>query len=68
MPWEEVKLVCQDYTLAMLNAVAEARQSRRTTFRFMYMSGFRAPRDLSNKQINPGDYILMRVRLVVGYL
>jgi len=59
--WDEVVRVCQEYPLYGLKAMAEARGSRTKPFRFMYMSGDGAPRDMSKKPVVLRDYLLMRV-------
>lgn len=53
--------VCKGYTLAGLDAMAEARGSRTSPFRFLYMSGAGINRDSSKKPFYMGDYMLMRV-------
>lgn len=59
--WDEVVRVNQEYTLAGLEAITDARGTRSSVFRFMYMSGDGAPRDQSKKPAYMGDYLLMRV-------
>jgi hypothetical protein len=59
--WEEVVRVNQEYPLVGFKAIAEARGSRSSPFRFMYMSGEGIPRDLSKKPKYMADYLLMRV-------
>lgn len=59
--WDEVQRVNRDYTLAGLQAIAEARRSRNSSFRFLYMSGLTVPRDMSKKPMVHGDYLLLRV-------
>ena len=60
----EVRRVCQDYTLAGLQAMFEARGeggSGVTPFRFMYMSGTAAERDQNKTPSFMPPYSLMRV-------
>jgi hypothetical protein len=59
-PWDEVVRVCQEYTLSGLKAIVEARGSRGSPFRFLYVSGDGTPRD-GKKPSYMGDYLLMRV-------
>jgi hypothetical protein len=66
--WDEVVRVNQEYPLVGLKAIAEARGSRSSAIRFMYMSGEAAPRDLSKKPAIMGDYVLMRVCHAVSSL
>jgi hypothetical protein len=66
--WDEVVRVNQEYPLVGLKAIAEARGSRSSVFRFMYMSGESAPRDSSKKPAVMGDYLLMRVCHAVSSL
>ena len=60
----EVRRVCQDYTLAGLQAMFEAHGeggSGVTPFRFMYMSGTAAERDQNKTPSFMPRYSLMRV-------
>lgn len=41
--------------------MADARGSRTSTFRFMYMSGPGISRDSTKKPLYMGDYMVMRV-------
>ena len=59
--WDAVVRVNKEYTLAGLQAIGEARGTRSSVFRFMYMSGDGVPRDQSKKPAVMGDYMLMRV-------
>ncbi|KAH8888427.1 hypothetical protein GQ53DRAFT_826132 [Thozetella sp. PMI_491] len=54
----EVKRICQDCTMAGLNAMYEAGPSK--PFRFVYFSAEGTPRDLTQKPRFMGDYQLMR--------
>ncbi|KAK8039460.1 nucleoside-diphosphate-sugar epimerase [Apiospora rasikravindrae] len=47
MEFAEVKRICQDFTMAGMQAMYEAGPAR--PFRFMYMSGTAAPRDANQK-------------------
>ena len=55
----EVKRVCHDCTLAGLKAMYEAGASR--PFRFCYLSASGVSRDLTQKPLIMGDFLLMRV-------
>lgn len=62
-PWEEVKRVCQDSTLAGIKAMHDAGPNK--PFRFMYVSGIGAERDQSKKPRWMAQYALMRVSVPV---
>ena len=59
--WDDVVQVNQEYPLVALRAIAEARGSRSSAFRFMYVSGEGASRDPSKKPAYMCEYLLMRV-------
>jgi len=63
--FDEVRRVCQEHTLAGLQAMLEARgeggnQKMPQPFRFMYMSGTAAERDQSKTPSFMPEYTLMR--------
>ncbi|KAL8737660.1 MAG: hypothetical protein Q9190_008090 [Brigantiaea leucoxantha] len=61
LPFEEVKRVCQDYTVAGLEAMVSARSSsQQQPFRFLYMSGSATERDQSKRPKIMAEYCLMR--------
>ncbi|KAK4944603.1 hypothetical protein LTR10_016037 [Elasticomyces elasticus] len=61
MPWDEVKRVCQNYTMSGLQAIFEARgTSTSTPLRFLYMSGIAAERDQTKTPRFMAQYSLMR--------
>lgn len=58
-PWEEVKRVCQESTIAGMKAMHEAGLNK--PFRFLYISGMTAERDQTKKPSWMAEYALMRV-------
>lgn len=55
----EVKRVCQDCTIAGLEAMREAGPSK--PFRFVYLSGDGTPRDMTKQPLVLGQFLCMRV-------
>ena len=65
LPFDEVRRICHDHTLAGLEAVFKAHSQGGGTsspFRFLYMSGTASERDQGKKPRLMADYYLMRVR------
>lgn len=63
MPWDEVRKICLDYTIAGLEVLSKAPRNDATKpLQFVYVSGANAERDQSRKPWVLGDYCLMRVR------
>ncbi|WP_394830007.1 hypothetical protein LVJ94_26220 [Pendulispora rubella] len=61
MPWQEVRKICLDYTVAGLAASAQLpRAPASKPFRFLYVSGANAERDPRKKPWVLGDYCLLR--------
>ncbi|KAL6823943.1 hypothetical protein V8C43DRAFT_79494 [Trichoderma afarasin] len=61
MPWDEVRKICSDYTIAGLEELSKAPRNNTTKpLRFVYVSGANAERDQSKKPWVLGDYCLMR--------
>lgn len=63
MDFEDVRRICQDYTLIGLRAMFEARTNNTTPFRFLYASGVAAERDQTKTPTFMPQYSLMRVRI-----
>ena len=67
LPFDEVRRVCLDYTVAGLQAIFQAQDEGRThdskPLRFLYMSGSAAERDQSKRPTMMAEYCLMRVSL-----
>jgi len=61
MDFAEVKRVCQDCTVAGLNAMKEVAAASDKPVRFLYMSAEGTPDDLTKKPLIFGDYSIMRV-------
>lgn len=59
----DVKRICQDCTMAGLEAMYEAGLSK--PFRFVYLSGEGTPRDQTKKPLILGQYLLMRVSIYI---
>lgn len=57
----EVKRVCQDCTIAGLEALREANRSTSKPVKFVYLSGHGISQDLTTKPMLLGEYRLMRV-------
>ncbi|KAK9785073.1 hypothetical protein SCARD494_12327 [Seiridium cardinale] len=57
-PFDEVKRVCQESTLAGMKAMHEAGLNQ--PFRFIYLSGAMAERDQTKRPLYMADYTLMR--------
>ena len=57
--FEEVKRVCQTYTMLGINAMYAAGPAKK--FRFIYFSAEGTPRDLTKKPPFMAEYQLMRV-------
>ena len=64
LEFEYVRRVCQDFTLLGLKTMTEARVDKTTPFRFLYMSGAAAERDLTKTPRFMPEYSKMRVRMV----
>ncbi|PNP57833.1 hypothetical protein THARTR1_01991 [Trichoderma harzianum] len=61
MPWDEVRKICLDYTIAGLEELSKAPRNNTTKpLHFVYVSGANAERDQSKKPWVLGDYCLMR--------
>ncbi|KAL2206908.1 hypothetical protein CC79DRAFT_1370303 [Sarocladium strictum] len=60
MDFAEVKRVCQDCTVAGLNATKEVAAASAKPMTFIYMSAEGTPDDLSKKPFLFGDYSIMR--------
>ncbi|KAL7909542.1 hypothetical protein GGI35DRAFT_386624 [Trichoderma velutinum] len=61
MPWDEVRKICVDYTIAGLEALSKAPRDNTTKpLQFVYVSGANTERDQSKKPWVLGDYCLMR--------
>jgi hypothetical protein len=60
MPFEDVKRICQDYTIAGLKAMHEAHPAK--PFRFLYVSGIGTVRDPKVTPMFEPKYAWMRVR------
>lgn len=60
MPFEEVRKICHDYTVAGLDAIFEVRD-KSTPLRFCYMSGEASERDQNAKPTWMPEYTLLRV-------
>ncbi|KAK4069917.1 uncharacterized protein Triagg1_6712 [Trichoderma aggressivum f. europaeum] len=61
MPWDEVRKICLDYTIAGLEELFKAPRNNTTKpLHFVYVSGANAERDQSKKPWVLGDYCLMR--------
>ncbi|EHK16716.1 uncharacterized protein TRIVIDRAFT_41189 [Trichoderma virens Gv29-8] len=61
MPWDEVRKICLDYTIAGLEELSKApRDNAKKPLQFVYVSGANAERDQSKKPWILGDYCLMR--------
>ena len=59
--FDEVRLVCMDYTLTGLHAIFESCGNTSTSFRFLYISGLATERDQTKKPSFLPEYCLMRV-------
>ncbi|KAK6063277.1 hypothetical protein SCUP515_12563 [Seiridium cupressi] len=59
-PFDEVKRVCQESTLAGMKAMHEAGLNQ--PFRFIYLSGAMAERDQTKRPLYMADYSLMRAQ------
>lgn len=57
----EVKRVCQDCTMAGLEALREANSAAPKPVRFVYLSGEGVSQDFATKPFILGDYRIMRV-------
>ncbi|KAL7950514.1 hypothetical protein V8C42DRAFT_306745 [Trichoderma barbatum] len=61
VPWDEVRKICFDYTVAGLEELSKAPRNNTTKpLQFIYVSGSSAERDQSKKPWVLGDYLLMR--------
>ncbi|KAM0249549.1 hypothetical protein ACHAQJ_008977 [Trichoderma viride] len=61
MPWEEVRKVCLDYTIAGLETLSKLpRSNTAKPLQFLYISGANTERDQTKKPWVMGDYCLMR--------
>lgn len=64
MPWDEVRKVCLDYTMAGLETLSKLPRGDATKpLQFLYVSGANTERDQTKKPWILGDYCLMRVRI-----
>jgi hypothetical protein len=57
----EVKRVCQDCTVAGLNAMKDVATASAKPMTFIYMSADGTPDDLKKRPLLFGDYLIMRV-------
>ncbi|KAL7784590.1 hypothetical protein V8C37DRAFT_395559 [Trichoderma ceciliae] len=61
MPWEEVRKVCLDYTIAGLETLSKLPPGNTAKpLKFLYISGANTERDQTKKPWVLGDYCLMR--------
>jgi hypothetical protein len=63
MDFAEVKRVCQNCTVAGLNAIKELAAASATPMTFIYMRAEGTTEDLTKKPFLFGDYSIMRVSL-----
>ena len=59
----EVKRVCQDCTMAGLEALREANFAAQKPVKFVYLSGHGISQDFTTKPLIMGEYRTMRVSL-----
>ncbi|UPK90859.1 hypothetical protein LCI18_001794 [Fusarium solani-melongenae] len=68
-PRDEILKVCRDYPLAAVDAFSNlSRKGKATPFRFVYVSGSNAERDLDKRPWVMGDYCILRGQVEVGVL
>ncbi|KAL6908757.1 hypothetical protein GGI43DRAFT_393557 [Trichoderma evansii] len=61
LPWDEVRKICLDYTIAGLETLAKLpRGNEAKPLQFVYVSGANVERDQTKKPWVLGDYLLMR--------
>ncbi|RFU80021.1 hypothetical protein TARUN_2243 [Trichoderma arundinaceum] len=61
MPWDEVRKICLDYTIAGLETLSKLpRGNAAKPLRFLYLSGANTERDQTKKPWVLGDYSLLR--------
>ncbi|GFP52293.1 hypothetical protein TASIC1_0001044500 [Trichoderma asperellum] len=61
MPWDEVRKICLEYTIAGLETLSKLpRGNEAKPLRFLYVSGANTERDQTKKPWVMGDYCLMR--------
>ena len=63
LEFDDVRRVCQEYTLVGLRAMFEAHGEGGAPFRFMYVSGTASERDQSKTPSWMPQYCLMRVSI-----
>lgn len=57
----EVRRVCQDCTMAGLEALREANSGASNPVKFVYLSGHGVSQDFATKPLILGEYLTMRV-------
>lgn len=64
MPWDEVRKICLEYTIAGLETLSKLpRGNEAKPLQFLYVSGSNTERDHTKKPWVMGDYCLMRVSI-----
>lgn len=64
MPWDEVRKICLDYTVAGIETLSKLpRGNDAKPLRLVYVSGANVERDQTKKPWMMGGYLLMRVSI-----